>query len=169
MGAAAQLGESRLPCGHPKVRRGRCLTELKGWVFILVSLLTPYRCSWVGSLSPPSVAWGEGPLRVNGQGMGSSQRTQAGVKGGAGRSILQRLQTTPTSPHATFPSLGRWDCEDDAEPDSYHDGGHQQCDLRLPHHAGPDDCQDSGRRLHRGAPGRKRPAHPSPSLWAPAP
>lgn len=43
MGAAAQLGESCLPCGQPKVRRGGSLMELKGRVLNLVSSTTPYR------------------------------------------------------------------------------------------------------------------------------
>lgn len=43
MGAAAQLGESCLPRGQPKVRRGRYLMELEGRVFNLVSSTTPCR------------------------------------------------------------------------------------------------------------------------------
>lgn len=43
MGAAAQLGESCLPHGQPKVRRSGYLMELEVWVFNLVSSTTPYR------------------------------------------------------------------------------------------------------------------------------
>ena len=57
----------------------------------------------------------------------------------------------PTRPVSLSPPPGRWDREDDTEPDGHHDGGHQQRDLRLPHHAGAHDRQDRGGRLHRGS------------------
>ena len=69
----------------------------------------------------------------------------------AGCCTGDRGAAAPPAQSPSPPPPGRWDREDDTEPDGHHDGGHQQRDLRLPHHAGAHDRQDRGGRLHRGS------------------
>lgn len=75
------------------------------------------------------------------------------LPGGQAAGLDGRRGAAPPAQSPSSPPPGRWDREDDAEPNGHHDGGHQQRDLRLPHHAGAHDRQDRGGRLHRGAAG----------------